>query len=82
MHEPTAVTAVMQSNFDVERALDKILSQGNATEHKYQGNQQIEIVDFKSFRFQINREYSVCSLFQFSFNMSLHNYTVPLVMSC
>ena len=29
LHEPTAVTAVLQSNFDLERALDQILSQGN-----------------------------------------------------
>lgn len=31
LHEPTAVTAVLQSNFDLERALDQILSQGNKT---------------------------------------------------
>ena len=29
LHEPTAVAAVLQSNFDLERALDQILSQGN-----------------------------------------------------
>lgn len=29
LHEPTAITAVLQSNFDLERALDQILSQGN-----------------------------------------------------
>ena len=29
LHEPTAVTAVIQNNFDTERALDQILSQGN-----------------------------------------------------
>lgn len=28
LHEPTAAKAVLQSNFDIERALDQILSQG------------------------------------------------------
>lgn len=28
LHEPTAVTAIIQSNFDTERALDHIFSQG------------------------------------------------------
>lgn len=28
LHEPTAVTAVIQNNFDVERALDQIFSEG------------------------------------------------------
>lgn len=29
LHEPTAVSAVIQCNYDVERALDQIFSQGN-----------------------------------------------------
>ena len=28
LHEPTAVTAIIQSNFDTEKALDHIFSQG------------------------------------------------------
>ncbi|KAM7443015.1 HBS1-like protein [Porites harrisoni] len=34
LHEPTAVTAVLQSNFDLERALDQILSQGGKQDLK------------------------------------------------
>ena len=29
LHEPTAISAVMQCNYDVERALDQIFSQGS-----------------------------------------------------
>lgn len=34
LHEPTAVTAVIQNNFDVERALDQIFSQGGKQDLK------------------------------------------------